>query len=193
MPTLLAMLLSVTLAAPFGEAEVSAIRAGNGELQLSVTVEVEVGAVAVLARTVGVDGAELPPVALSNVRSGVWQGIVTVPIRPDLRMGFELIAESGTTAVVSEVHTLVELGVDPAALQQVSGGGTTRPIEDPAIEDPGDGDTRRWGWLGLAAAAAALAAVAVWVLGGRGSRRPVDIGSGNPDNTEDVDHTSAGT
>jgi hypothetical protein len=177
MTALLAVLLSVALAPPFGTAEASALRAGD-ELELRVSVEVEVAAVAVLARPVGIDGVALPPVALSNTSQGIWQGLVTVPARPDLRIGFELIAAAGSTAVVSEAHTLVELGVDAAVLRAPSSSESPQPQDD-------DGHANGWGWLGLGAAAAALAVLALWAFG------RVDNRSGKSDNSGNADQTAA--
>ncbi len=163
---LAALLLLIPLAAPFGEATATATAVDDG-LRLEVSVEVEGSPVAVVVRGVASGNAELPPVALGNKGDGLWAGIVELPVVENIRMGFEIIPERGP-GVVSELHTLTELGVDRAifALDDApTGFGEASPL----VTEEG----RRWGWLALAAAAAALMLIALWVadvFGGRPNR-----------------------
>ena len=153
-----ALLLLIPLTAPFGEATATATAVEDG-LRLEVSVEVEGSPVAVVVRGVASGNAELPPIALGDKGDGLWAGIVELPIVENIRLGFEIIPERGP-AIVSELHTLTELGVDRAifALDDVP---TGLGEESPLITDEG----QRWGWLALAAGATALMLVVLWAAG----------------------------
>ena len=166
---LVAMLLSVALSAPFDTAEARATEVGPEGLTIEVQVTVDQSALVVLARGVGpVD--ELPPVALSELSEGRWGGIIELPIVADILVGFELIRPDGGSAVVSELHRLTELGVDPAVFDaatppttdQASGDTSTADTTAPPTDDdePSDGLI----WLGIATGAAALALLLIWWL-----------------------------
>jgi hypothetical protein len=163
--TLLALfVLSVTLAPPFGRAEVTAVPAPGEGLRLEVSVEVTQSAVAVLVRGVGI-GDELPPVALTDQGDGTWLGIVDLPEVENILMGFELIPAEGP-ATVSELNTLVELGVDAVVFDGVEG---TTPAQDPVeAAAPGASDDDEpgieWIWLASAAGAGGLALLLVWSI-----------------------------
>lgn len=182
MLTLLATLLLVLpLDAPFGEATATATAVDNG-LRLEVSVEVEGSPVAVLVRGVASGNIELPPVALGDKGDGLWAGIVELPRVENIRMGFESIPVRGP-AVVSELHTLTDLGVDRAifVLDDVP---TGLGEETPLVTDEG----RRWGWLGLAAGAAALMLIALWaadVFGGRSNQNQDDVNGGSEESEVD--------
>ncbi len=171
MPVLLALALSVVLGAPFGEAEARALEVDAG-MTIEVSVAVDSGRSAVLARTVAFAG-ELPPVALVNQGDGRWIGILRFSGREDVQVAFEAIEPDGSSDI-SELSTLTELGVDPAVVSP------TRPTVPPAPE-PGP----NW-WLigGIAAGIAAFGLLLWWVLSGS-----VDKRSSNSDNTTDVDQT----
>jgi hypothetical protein len=164
----LILALSVTLAPPFGEAEARAVDAGIG-LVVEVTVEVEGGAAAVLARGVGITG-ELGPVALSDLGDGRWGGQLTLDGRENIQVAFEAI-RADADDVVSELHTLEELGVDPAVL------GEARP----ATGTTANSTSRSSWWLVLAGGAGLVAVllVAIWAI--RGGPRET------PDETEVAD------
>lgn len=173
-----ALLLLIPLSAPFGEATATAT-AVDDRLRLEVSVEVEGSPVAVVVRGVGSGNAELPPVALGNKGDGVWAGIVELPVVENIRMGFEIIPAQGP-AIVSELHTLTDLGVDRAifTLDDVPTGlGEERPL----VTNEG----RRWGWLGLAAGAAALTLVALWAAGVFGGQSSTDDENGDVAQAED--------
>ena len=167
---LAAMLLSVALSAPFDTAEARAIEVGPEGMTIEVEVTVDQSALVVLARGVGpLD--ELPPVALTELSEGRWGGIVEMPIVADILLGFELIRPDGGSAVVSELHRLTELGVDPAVFEAAAppttngGSGDTTTTE--AAVAPVDGEDGRSNgliWLGIAAGAAALALLLIWWL-----------------------------
>ncbi len=174
-----ALLLSVTLAAPFGGAEARATDVGDAGLTLEVRVEVDAPATAVLVRGINATGDyELPPVALSDLGDGTWGGIVLLPVVENIKLGFELIPASGV-ATVSELHTLVELGVDAPIF---------RLDEPEATFDPESGDepgrSPRWAWLALAAGTGALALAGVWFWWGRRPRSEKEAGADLPEGDE---------
>ena len=154
--------LSVTLAPPFGQAEVTAVPAPGDGLRLEVSVEVFESAVAVLVRGIG-DVDELPPVALTDLGDGTWVGIVDLPVVENISMGFELIPAQGP-ATVSALHTLVELGVDRVVFEPDPVSTTGPEAASPAASGAVD-DATEWVWLALAAGAAGLALLLVWVIG----------------------------
>ena len=172
MPILLALLLSVTLAAPFGNAEARALEIDSG-MTIEVSVAVDGGRSAVLARVVAAAG-ELPPVALVDQGNGHWIGIVRLSGREDVQVAFEAI-DGGGQSEISELVSLTDLGVDPAVVS------TSRPTHPPP-EETGP----NW-WLigGIGAGLAALALLVVWAVGFK-----VDKRSENPDNSEDVDQSA---
>jgi hypothetical protein len=169
MPVLVALLLSVTLGAPFGEAEATALEVDSG-MTIEVAVTVDDGRSAVLARVVAFAG-ELPPVALVPQGDGRWVGVMRLSGREDVQVAFEAIDAAGNS-VISALSTLTELGVDPAV---VSASQPTRP----PTPEPGP----RWSLVGgVVAGFAALALVFVWVFWS-----PLDKRSKYPDNSTDVD------
>lgn len=161
------LLLLLPLDSPFVEASATAASVDD-EMRLEVFVEVEGTPTAVLARGLGVGNLELPPVALADRGEGRWAGIVEVPVVENIRLGFEFIPARGE-ALVSELHTLTDLGVDRAIFNS-DAGSSGSGAESP----PGTPQGRRWGWLGLAAGAAALTLVALWTI----------VGSRESDNDE---------
>ncbi len=172
MPILLALLLSVTLAAPFGEAEARALEVDSG-MTIEISVAVDGGRSAVLVRAVALAG-ELPPVAMVDQGNGTWIGILRLAGREDVQVAFEAI-DGGGESVISDLTALTDLGVDPAVIS------STRPVHLPP-EDTGP----NW-WLigGIAAGFAALVLLVVWAVGYK-----VDKRSENPDNSEDVDQSA---
>lgn len=173
MPILFALLLSVTLTAPFGNAEARALEIDSG-MTIEVSVVVEGGRSAVLARAVALAG-ELPPVALVDQGNGTWVGILRFSGREDVTVAFEAI-DGGGESVISDLTSLTDLGVDPAVISP------TRPTQLPP-EETGP----NW-WLvgGIAAGLGALILLVVWAAGNR-----VDKQAENPDNSTDVDQSEA--
>jgi len=163
MPVLLAMLLSVVLGAPFGEAEARALEVDTG-MTIEISVDVDGGRSAVLARVVAFAG-ELPPVALVDQGDGRWVGILRLSGREDVQVAFEAI-DGGGSSDISELSTLTELGVDPAVVSP------TRPTTPPA-EEPGP----NW-WLigGAVAGIAALVLLVAWAVVGVADKRSADSG-----------------
>ncbi len=171
MPILLAMLFSVTLASPFGEAEARALKIDSG-MTIELSAAVDGGRSAVLARAVALAG-ELPPVALVDQGNGTWIGILRLAGREDVKVAFEAI-DGGGDSVISDLTSLTDLGVDPAVIS------STRPVRLPP-EDTGP----NW-WLvgGVIAGLAALALLVVWAVWYKADKR-----SENPDNSKDVDQS----
>lgn len=183
----IAMLLAVPLPAPFGDAEATALSvADDGSAVLEVTVEVTGAPAAVLVRGVGLVD-ELPPVALVPRGDGTYGGLVELNTTVGVRLAFEYLPSGGGSSTITDLYTLVQLGVDPAALTGATAPDLTpTPTTTVAARDGGDDrDEARWGWLALAAGSAGLAALLVWLWMGRGPA--VDNRSGNPDNSLDAD------
>ena len=164
--SLVGFLLAVPLPFPFGDAEATAlVVADDGSAVLEVTVHVAGAPVAVLVRGVGpLD--ELPPVALADRGNGIWSGLVQLRTTTGVLLAFEYLPGGGAT-VVSDLHTLIELGVDQAALVPPippgSGAGTAAPstVVPPRANEP------QWGWLAVAAGSAGLALLLLWLWLGR--------------------------
>ncbi len=172
MPILFVLLLSVTLAAPFGDAEARALEIDSG-MTIEVSVAVDGGRSAVLARVVAISG-ELPPVALVDQGNGRWVGILRFSGREDVRVAFEAI-DGGGQSEISDLTTLTGLGVDPAVISP------SRPTQPP----PEEPDPNWWLLGGIAAGLAALVLVVVWAVGNK-----VDKRTENPDNSADVDQSA---
>ena len=161
MPVVLAMLLTVVLGAPFGEAEARALEVDTG-MTIEVSVELDSGRSAVLARVVAFAG-ELPPVALVDQGDDRWVGILRLSGREDVQVAFEAIDADGSSDI-SDLSTLTELGVDPAVVSP------TRPTTPPT-EEPGP----NW-WLvgGAVAGIAALVLLVVWGFAGAADKHSND-------------------
>ena len=183
-----ALLFAVPLSAPFGDAEATAlIVSEDGSAVLDVSVEVSGSPAAVLLRGIGLVD-ELPPVALSPRGDGTYGAIVELPTTAGVLLGFEFIPAGGGASTVSELHTLIELGVDPAALigaTPARPAGTTPPSSPISTAVGGGG---AWGWLALAAGAAGVALLVVWLSMRKRDR--VDIVSENAGNSVNADQES---
>jgi hypothetical protein len=172
MPILLALLLSVTLAAPFGDAEARALEIDSG-MTVEVSVVVDGGRSAVLARAVALVG-ELPPVALADHGNGLWVGILRLSGREDVQIAFEAI-DGGGQSDISDLTSLTDLGVDPAVVS------STRPTQVP----PEDAGPNWWLVGGIASGLAAIALLVVWAVWNE-----VDKRSNKFDNSTDVDQSA---
>jgi hypothetical protein len=153
MPFLLALLLSVALSPPFGEASARLIGFTPTDVTIEVSVEVQESASVVLMRGQDLSGQELDAVALLLRDDGSWGAVVELPARSDLRIIFELIPEGGASTL-SEPSTLADLGIDPQRLTLVA-----RP--DPP-EEPTSRPGLAWIITAVIAAVAALALLAAW-------------------------------
>ncbi len=161
-PLLLAILLSVTLTPPFGEAEARALTV-TGAITIDVSVKVEGTPTTVIARITGLAG-ELPPQALVDRGGGIWGTIIRLTGREDVLIAFEYIDADGTTTISSS-SKLTALGVDPAVIAPSLP--TTPPPDEPGI-DP-------FLIAGLAAALGALILFGVWAGAGiKESVKPTD-------------------
>lgn len=161
-PLLLAILLSVTLTPPFGEAEARALTV-TGAITIDVSVEVEGTPTTVIARITGL-GGELPPQALVERGGGIWGTIIRLTGREDVLIAFEYIDVDGTTTI-SDSSRLTELGVDPAVIAPSLP--TTPPPDEPGI-DP-------LLVAGVAAALGALVLFGFWAGSGlKESVKPTD-------------------
>ncbi len=163
-PLLLAILLSVTLTPPFGEAKARALTVTD-PITIDVSVEVEGTPTTVIARITGLAG-ELPPQALVERGGGIWGTIIRLTEREDVLIAFEYIDADGTTTI-SDSSRLTELGVDPAVIAPNLP--TTPPPDEPGIEiDPVV-------LAGVAAALGALVLVGFWAGSGiKESVKPTD-------------------
>ncbi len=175
MPLLLALLLTIQLGAPFGDADAKAVSM-DGDFVVEVSVEAPPGPDAVLARIIDA-GRELPPVALSPLGDGRYGGLLTFAEVRDVRVAFE--ARLGVDVVTSDLVTLTDLGVDPVVFDGLV------PAQTVTGSDDGDaGPSSLPLVLGVLLAVASLAALAVWA-------RSVDKWAVNPDNTANADQTTA--
>ena len=147
---MLAVLFALPLAPPFVLAEATAVSATESTLTLEVRAQVLAGTQVVVVQPYGPDRTPLDPRPMSDLGEGVWAAVLEVPRRSDIRLGFEIL--DGGVREHSEVHTLIELGVDPAVFRD--------PAPDPV---PGGaepvGRSTGFGWLALGTGAAALAIV----------------------------------
>ena len=159
MPVLLALLLSVTLSAPFGAASAELVGFTPEVVTVEISVEVLEPAALVLLRGQDVSGQELDPVALLTRADGTWGAVVELPARRDLRLAFDLIPSQGAS-ILSEAASLTDLGIDPDILTLG---------EPPAIPDEESGAPVGLAWIVVAVAAALLALVllAIWSRVGR--------------------------
>jgi hypothetical protein len=154
MTLLFAILLTVTLSPPFGEAEAHALGAPSART-FDVTVQVEGEPAAVLVRITGLAG-ELPPVALVPRGGGTYGQAIKLTAWEDVLISFEYIDVDGTTTI-STPSSLSALGIDPGLL------GLSAPTSEPAPAESGV-DPRLL--AGVAAALAAVVLLAFWASGG---------------------------
>ncbi len=153
----LAALLSVSLGGGFGDASTEIISVEGDSMLVSISVEVEVSADAVVAllSNPGDESLRLP---LLDRGGGVF-GIQTEVRRVDYRVVFEIL---GPEPARSDPVSLSDMGADFSA-------GDGSDSANGSDDDGGtefSSETRRWGWLALALAAGSLAVLAFWVLGG---------------------------
>lgn len=183
-----ALLLTVTLAAPFGDAEARAVDAGP-PLVVEVRVEVDGPFEAVLLRGISQTG-ELEPIAMTPQEDGSYATIVRLTQREDIDVAFEAIRESGEI-VISDALSLTALGVD-LAIFQLAPPTTGNPA--PAQPD----SATMWLVIAVVAVLGALLLVTMWVTDRSDESTEVDNGSvdnwsGNADNTVDPDHAGSET
>ncbi len=172
MHLLLALLLSVTLSPPFGEASATLVGFTPSEVTFEVVVEVLDPAAIVLMRGEDIAGNEIEPVALIARGSNEWGAVVVLPARSDLKIVFESIPERGGSTL-SDASTLMDLGIDPDVLALVE-----RP---PPTEQTTSRPGILWVVLAVAAALAALVLLVVWTRLGKTED------DDDPDNVDDED------
>jgi hypothetical protein len=159
MPALLALLLSVTLSAPFGEASAELIGFTPEAVTVEITVEVLEPAALVLLRGQDVSGQELDPIALLARDDGTWGAVIELPARRDLVLAFDLIPGQGAS-ILSEGAGLADLGIDPGLLSLG---------DPPPVPEEEDSSPVGLVWIIVAVAAAGLALIllAIWSRAGR--------------------------
>lgn len=165
-----ALVFVLPLPPPFGEADATAVRSTESTLTLEVRVDVVGGARVVLVQPYGPDRTPLDPRPLAALSDGTWGAVLDVPRRADIRLGFEIL--DGGSTKRSDVHTLIELGVDPAVFAE--------PAPD-SIPPPEPRVTNRGG-VGLLALALGSAGLAIVAGGVWWWLRPVDGDEPRPDN-----------
>lgn len=180
---LLALLFVVVLAPPFGTAQATAVSAEGG-LVLELRVEVAANPEVVLARGVGLRG-ELSPLALSVIAPGEWGGIMTLDAAENISLAFEAIYPDGTV-IISEPHTLTQLGVDAAVFGAPPPPALTTTTTTADVRF--NADTVPWLIAAVVAGLAALLLLAAWTLAGRS---PVGDSAGTTDDLEDADDEDA--
>ncbi len=152
MVLLIAILLTVTLQSPFGEAGAQVLGTPAART-FDLTVHVEGTPAAVIARMTGVAG-ELDPVAMVPRGSGIYGQVVRVTAWENLSISFEYITAEGETTI-SSPSTLSALGVEVDGVTPTAS--APPPVVDTGL-DP----------LLLAGVAAALGAVVImgfWASG----------------------------
>lgn len=172
---LLALLLSLQLGAPFGEADARAISV-DGEFVIEISVEAPPGPDAVFARVVDA-GRELPAVALAPLGGRRYGGILTLSEVRDVRVAFE--ARLGVDVIVSELVTLSDLGVDPVVFDFATSPETSPTVKQDETPSPLPLV------IGVLFAFASLVLLAVWSR----SSVAIDKRTGNTDNTANADRT----
>lgn len=167
--TAIGLFLAVPLPFPFGDADATAlVIEDDGSAVLEVTVDVAGSPAVVLVRGIGLVD-ELPPVALAPQGDGIWAGVVHLNTTNGVLLGFEYIPSGGGSATLTNLYTLVELGVDPAALTRreptttSTGGVGPSTTEVTAVLLPEQQPDSRWAWLALAAGSGGLALLMVWL------------------------------
>lgn len=155
MPWALALLLSATLSAPFGEASARLIGFTPQNVTFEVSVEVIEPAALVLLRGEDVAGTEVEPVALLQREDGTWGAVVELPARRDITLVFELVPPVGGS-VLSDPASLADLGIRPDVLSF----GQPPPV---VVEESSSIEGLPWIILALAAGLAALALLFVWL------------------------------
>ncbi|MGI9666308.1 MAG: hypothetical protein ACR2N2_04290 [Acidimicrobiia bacterium] len=146
-----AIIASVLLSSPFGEAAATALSDEEG-LELEVTVEMDASFEAVIVRPFS-SYEELGPTAMIDRGNGVWGARVVVPSAENWSIVFEAIPPEGETTR-SETTNLLELGVDPVVLD-----GDPSPPPASSISS-----TTVWLIIGAGLALAALGALAWWAF-----------------------------
>ena len=153
------LLAVIVLGGPFGEATAEGLPSASG-LRVEFEVVVDGAPVAVVVHLAD-PGQAQQTISLGNRSGGVWGGIAGLDVL-NYVVVFEAV-DAGGGSTLSEPTTLLELGLDPAAI----GMGDTVPGVDTDEDRPLSPVTRRWGWAAAALTAIALALLAVWAMGER--------------------------
>ncbi len=163
MPWAIALLLSVSLSTPFGEASARLIGFTPEEVTIEVSVELVEPAALVLLRGEDVAGTELDPVALLAREDGTWGAVVALPARRDILLAFELIPPIGASTL-SEASTMVELGISAEVLTFVE------PPSEQIDDSSGPVVGLAWIILAVLAGLTAIGMLAVWTRSGSSER-----------------------
>lgn len=153
MGLLIALLLTVTLQAPFVEAEAQMLGAPSART-VDVTVRVDGAPVTVIARITDEQG-EIGSVALVPRGSDAYGQVITLEAWEDVAITFEYISAEGETHL-SSASTLSALGVDVPGLSP--------PVTEAPEEE--DGGVNPWLIAGIAAALGAIVLMGFWSTGG---------------------------
>ncbi len=154
MPIIVAVIATITLSAPFGDASAGAVSLEGG-MTIEVTVQVDRSFDVVLARPFS-SFEELPPTVLSDLGNGAWGGFVELPTAENWSLVFEGFESDGTVSR-SDTADLLALGVDRVLISAV-----------PVAPTRGGGLSRSSLWLAAAVVLilGSLAALAWWTFAG---------------------------
>jgi len=152
-PLLVAILATITLAPPFGEATAAAIDDSSG-LTVEVTVVYDEAASAVIVRPFSAF-EELPPTAMAAQEGGVWVAWVQLPTAQNWQIAFEGFTPNGGSDL-SETTDLIGLGIDPVVIDS--------EILEPLPSTPLIPSGSWWLIIAVAFAAVAIGGIGYWAF-----------------------------
>lgn len=150
-------LLTINLGGAFGDAAATAADLGDGLIVVELEVEAP-GAITVVAHIID-PGDGQSTHSLGQRTGDVFGGTVNLE-QANLVVVFEALDNQGGS-VLSDPVTLIELGVEPAALGTVAPAVLLEPEEEGGLSL----ELRQSIWIAIALSAASLALLTYWVAG----------------------------